>query len=161
MRKINVLISPSHYYLDDKKAGSEFSWIAKILSSFLRNEERLNIKIITGFVKDFSTTKNIVEIKKSYGITILDAISFTCKNFTATSKLLKTENFNIIHHMLPFSIGVTCDLNFLFRSKKKFRFILGPVQSPHSIKSSEEFSFSEQGFNISFKNKIIQKTYCF
>lgn len=156
-KSTNILIAPAHYYLDDMSGGSEYSWVANILHGLIKTE-RYALTIITGFVKYFSCTKSdIVCIKKEYGASVLDALIFVLKNYLAAGNIIKSKQFRIIHHMLPFLMGVTFDLNFLLRSKKKYKFILGPVQSPHTVKSNEEFSFSQQGFNINYSQKLIAK----
>lgn len=160
MQKIKILIAPAHYYLDDKTGGSEYSWVAKILSGLIQHDF-LDIKIITGFIKNFSDEKNIVSIKKKFGTSVFDALSFVFKNYFVSQKILRNERYDIVHHMLPFLVGVTFDLNFLLRKKRKYKLILGPLQSPHTIKSNEEFSFSQQGFNITFSQKFVQKSNSF
>ncbi len=47
MEKPKILITPAHYYLDEKTSGSEISWVINIIKGVAKSNN-YNLDIITG-----------------------------------------------------------------------------------------------------------------
>jgi len=134
MLPVNVLVNPAHYLIDDSLQGSEYTWVASILKG-LAECEKYYLHIITGAVESFSDDSHyykIYEILPSIKDknSLLRRLYFLFKK-SATSRLLNRKNdVRIIHHMLPYWLGVTFDPDFIIRDKSK-AYLIGPIQSPH------------------------------
>src|SRR5438445_870604 len=67
-----------------------------------------------------------------------NAIRFNWQYSRATSRLLRTNEFNIVHHVLPFAIATTYNLSWLLaRDISQPKLVLGPVQAPFDIRDDE------------------------
>lgn len=162
MEKNKVLISPAHYFLDDKTGGSEIYWIVNILKGIAKSKI-YSLDIITGYIKNIEIPgdeHNIFEISKTFKnhLNVFYALYFTLKKSFLYRRLRLKNDYRIIHHMLPFGIGSTFDLDFIFKDKNK-KYILGPIQAPPTpLFSDEEFDYVTMGFNISILQKLMRKT---
>lgn len=148
-RPINVLISPAHYFLDDSLHGSEYIWIASILKGII-SQGGFYLHIITGAVKSFKVERGSCEIYEIVPSTkpeqgIAQRLLFTIKKTVKSKLLTRRCDFRIIHHMLPFWVGVTFDLDFVLKSRKR-KYILGPMQSPHSDAEADSLANSLDRF---------------
>ena len=130
---MKILFVPCHYIFD-ANSGSEPSWsyyIANKMSSFAE------IMVVTGFQKKSENgvvldTKpyKVVELqptKKVIDMSFKNALIFNWQYFGKTR-----ENFravDLVHHLLPFAIGSTYNLQALLGFGKT-KFIIGPLQTP-------------------------------
>lgn len=130
-----VLISPAHYVLDDEFIGSEPMWVSSMLKG-IANSGRYKLYVVTGTVVSLDINYGrckIFELRDKPDIdpTLARRLTFTFRK-TAKSKLLGLKHeFSVVHHIFPFWIGVTFDMDFILRSKKS-AYVIGPIQSPHS-----------------------------
>lgn len=154
MQKKEILISPAHYFLDEKTSGSELSWVAHILRGLIHSKQYY-LHILTGYVKSFELKGDdgvIHEIYRSSdnNQTVFQSLFFTVKKTITSIGILNKRPIKVVHHMLPFLLDTTFDLDFIFRSRTR-RYILGPIQSPQQVFSNEEFNFpAAKDFSISF-----------
>ncbi len=154
MSKIAVLITPAHYYLDEKTSGSELSWVAQILRGLIDSKAYF-LHIVTGYTKNFDLPAEAGQIYQIYrstdnNQTIFHSLLFTIKKSLRSRALLAREPIEIVHHMLPFAIDTTFDLDFIFRRPDRL-YVLGPIQSGQQVASNEEFNFpAAKKFTISF-----------
>jgi glycosyltransferase involved in cell wall biosynthesis len=130
---MKILFSPCHYIYDEYHGGSEYSWAFEIANrTALKN---LDSVVITGFKKLHNEKPyNIIEIqseKKVLDTSIKNAIVFSFKYFLETERQLK-NNFDILHHVLPFSINRTFNLSLILK-RKVTPSVIGPVQSSLSL----------------------------
>jgi len=135
---MKILFSPCHYVYDEFSGGSEPLWAFNIANSIANiNPDSV---VVTGFKKLLEEKKyKIIEVqpdKKKIDISIKNAIFFSIEYFLETRKILKNNTFNIIHHVLPFSIGNTFNFNFIFNNKK-LKLVIGPIQSPLTYKDDD------------------------
>jgi glycosyltransferase involved in cell wall biosynthesis len=134
---MKILFSPCHYVFDEYKRGSEFIWAYKIADYIsIKNTDSV---VITGY-KNILSEKvyRIIEVQKNkntFDMSIINTIIFALQYFYNTTKILKKEKFDIIHHVLPFAIGHTFNTNFIFNKKNKL--VIGPIQNPLSICDSD------------------------
>lgn len=129
MKKIKILFSPCHYSYDES-AGGEVSW-AYHLADGVASLYPESV-VVTGFKKKLAKKKyQVIAVqsnKKKIDLSLKNAIIFNVKNFLATKKLLAKNKFDIVHHILPFAINNTFNLNFIFKRNKNL--LVGPIQSP-------------------------------
>lgn len=149
---MKILFSPCHYIYDEAGGGSEHYWafnIADRISNIYNNSV-----VITGF-KNIKKEKpyKIIELqpnKKNADLSIKNALVFNFKCFIKTQKILSNNRFDLIHHVLPFSINNTFNLSFLFRVKTHL--IIGPVQGPLKFNNKDinisNFRSSKKEFNL-------------
>lgn len=129
-----ILISPAHYVLDDEFIGSEPMWVSSVLKG-IANSGKYKLYVITGTVLSFDINYGrcrIFELRDKSDIdpSLLRRLTFTLRK-TIKSKLLGLKHeFSVVHHMFPFWIGVTFDLDFIFRNRRS-AYVIGPIQSPH------------------------------
>lgn len=131
----DVLISPAHYVLDDEFIGSEPVWVSSVLKG-IADSGKYKLYVITGTVVSLDINYGrckIFELRDKPDIdpTLARRLTFTFRK-TAKSKLLGLKHeFSVVHHMFPFWIGVTFDMDFILRNRKS-AYVIGPIQSPHS-----------------------------
>lgn len=153
---MKILFSPCHYVYDEVYGGSEPSWAFNIADRIAsKNPESL---VITGF-KKIKNEKNyrIIELQKGENkldISLGNALKFNWQYFLATKKYLKQENFDILHHVLPFGINNTYNLSVLLRKNKKVPFIIGPIQSPLSFRDEDLNLSNIRSYSPIRKNKV-------
>jgi glycosyltransferase involved in cell wall biosynthesis len=161
MEKAKILITPAHYYLDEKTAGSEISWVVNIIKGVAKSNI-YNLDIITGLNENVDIDGNsctIYEISKRLKnrLNVFYALYFTVKKAFKYKVLALKNDYKIVHHMLPFGIGNTFDLEFIFKDKNK-KYLLGPIQPPLiSAYSSDEFDYAVTGFTISSLQRFFRK----
>lgn len=132
MQKMKILFSPCHYVYDEFQLGSEWSWAFEIADRIAsRNTDSV---VVTG-IKKLKNEKpyKIIEVdkdKKKSSSAAMNVMTFNVRYFRETKRQLK-NGFDILHHVLPFGIDSTFNLNFL-SGKKSLPKIIGPIQSPIS-----------------------------
>jgi glycosyltransferase involved in cell wall biosynthesis len=129
---MKILFCPCHYLYDETNEGSEFSWAFNIGDRISRRFK--GSVVVTGKAQ---TKKHvpyeIVEIQRDNTVrnpNIFSSLRFNWLYFLATNKLIRSGNFDIIHHVLPFAVGKTYNLAWLLKKPRNARLILGPVQNP-------------------------------
>ncbi|MEL4304533.1 glycosyltransferase [Methanococcoides sp. LMO-2] len=157
MDKIKILYSPVHYILDSGKIGSEYGWasgIFKNCSSF----ENISVSAICAYsnLKPINDS-DIIEISKFKKINLnnIGRLVFVFKVFFATKNILKKQDIDIIHHVLPFAYGATFNLAAILGLFKNKKFVIGPVQTPLTYESKQEFLFVNEGFEIGLKKRLL------
>lgn len=128
---MKILFCPTHYVFDDGDRGSELSWAYKIADSIAC--ENIDSVVVTGF-KNIKTIKQykVVELqkeKKSIDLGVANALMFNLSYSKFAGRAIKKEKFDILHHILPFSIDNTFNFSFI-RSGVSIPKIIGPIQSP-------------------------------
>lgn len=136
-----ILISPAHYYLDDNTHGGELNWVACILKGIVESKH-YQLHVITGYVESieiddrYCTIHEIDKYAKA-NVNVFHALYFLIRKLTKSRRLWASNDFKIVHHILPFSIGATFDFDFIFRNRDK-KYILGPVQNPQTFAAVDE-----------------------
>ncbi len=158
---MKILFSPCHYIYDEVSGGSEFSWAFNIANRIAcKNTESV---VVTGFTKlESRKPYKIIELQKkttNIDTSLKNAIRFNIQYFIETTRQLNYTNFDVVHHVLPFSIGNTFNLSAVFGFVGR-PFVVGPIQNaltyqdtdvnPSNIRNAQ--SFSKQ-------NSILQTIY--
>ena len=130
---MKILFSPCHYVYDEI-SGGEIAWAFNIADR-ISNLYPSSV-VVTGSENLLQEKKyKIIEIqpnKKNIDLSVKNAAVFSFKYFFATKKILSKNKFEIMHHVLPFSINSTFNLNFIFNKNKNL--VIGPIQSPLTYK---------------------------
>lgn len=130
---MKILFSPCHYVYDEFYYGSELSWAFYIADLISKQSKNKGSVVITGFSRILNKKEyKIIEIQpenKELDNGIKNSIVFLLKYFWETWKILRKQRFDLIHHVLPFAINKTFDLNFIFKYHG-CPLVIGPIQSP-------------------------------
>jgi glycosyltransferase involved in cell wall biosynthesis len=129
---MKILFCPTHYVYDDGERGSELSWAYQIAHNVANKYPES--AVVTGFNNTKTKKKyNIIELqshKKTVDLSIINAFKFNRAYTNFTQNVLKKEKFDILHHVLPFSIDTTFNLSFSSPVAKNIIKIIGPIQNP-------------------------------
>jgi glycosyltransferase involved in cell wall biosynthesis len=136
---MKILFSPCHYIYDEYYAGSEYSWAFEIANRI--SSKNSDSVVVTGF-KRISKKKNykIIEVQKNKtkpNMGFMNAILFGLNYFFESEKQIK-NNFDILHHVLPFNISNTFNFSIIFH-RQKIPTVIGPVQSQLSFNDTDNF----------------------
>lgn len=126
---MKILFGPAHYaILDDR--GSELEWAYEISHNLAKKHK--NSVVITGFTNLINPPYRVVQLQQHYKIIdmgIFNTVRFALLYGFEAYRRLKSENFDIHHHVLPFAIARTFNpAFFLYKSKEIVR-IIGPIQN--------------------------------
>ena len=126
---MKILFCPAHYaHLNNR--GSEVEWAYRITKSLA--EQNNNSVVVTGFTNIKSSLYNIVELqptKSQINLGLINTIYFALSYGIYAVKILRQKTFDIHHHVLPFSLGRSFNLAFIF-PRKNVKRIIGPIQKP-------------------------------
>ena len=140
-KKINVLVSPAHYLIDEYQGGSEYLWAYKLLDSISKYPS-ISLNAITGYSMIRNKNKNLkiyeVYRKRFLNLSIPNRFKFIFQNFNKAKSILKNKDIHLIHHMFPFGFKQTFNLLALLNYTKDIPFIVGPLQSPLHFKTIDE-----------------------
>lgn len=133
---MKILFSPCHYIYDEKNGGSEQSWafnIAHRVSGLYPGSV-----VVTGF-KNFPEEKRyqIIELQKGKAkldMSLKNALKFNWQYFSATKRIIDSNSFDVLHHVLPFAIDSTFNLFVLSKRKESVPVVIGPLQAPLTYK---------------------------
>lgn len=128
--KFKILFCPSHYVFDSSY-GSEIGWAFNICDKIC--SIYTNSVVITGFKRKPLIKKyRIIELqknKKEIDLSLINSIIFNILYSIKGYSLVTKEKFDILHHVLPFAVGLTFNF-FLIAKKIKIPYVIGPIQSP-------------------------------
>lgn len=140
-KDIKILFCPAHFRFSDN-IGSEYNAafsIADLLS------KRFPKSVVVTGKSDFTEANyRIVESQQnkdenwmkdstdwSTFRSMIFALSYMWKGFL----LLRSEQFDLIHHIRPFAIGQTFNILPFLWSAKKMPFVIGEFSSPYSTRA--------------------------
>jgi glycosyltransferase involved in cell wall biosynthesis len=150
VKKLNVLFAPIHYVLDRQNSGSEFSWAYEI---YKRTQAipNLNSLYITGGTRGIQDT-HVIDCKvfspERLNLSIHKILIFYMRIFEKVLSIVRSDDIDIIHHVLPFYIGKSFNLSAILLKKD---FVVGPIQSPLAVSDSDLSVKDARGFS---DNKI-------
>lgn len=129
---MRILFSPCSYRYDNATYGSEaylaFSLVDRIAS---KNTDSV---VLTGFNNVTESRPYIIKDlqpkRRGRDLSLSNALRFNLQYFFATVKELKATEFDVIHHVLPFTIDSTFNLAAILGFIKNKPFIIAPIQSP-------------------------------
>ena len=134
---MRILFCPAHYVYDDTREGSELAWsynIADRISSIFPDSV-----VVTGRSTVGSRRYRIVEVtpgetRLNFGLR--HALAFNTRYTLAAFRGLRSDRFDIVHHVLPFALGRTYNFAVL-RHGSRTPFVIGPVQSPLTVRDTD------------------------
>ncbi len=152
---IKILYSPCHYKFS-KSEGSESYWAYNIADKIASVNYRSIV--VTGFTEDKNKKYRIIELQKNkteIDLSLINALKFNFLYFFATIFFLKKENFDLVHHVLPFGIGSTFNLSVILGLTNNKPFIVGPIQGVLQYRDDD---INNSNIRIAKPNKSINFT---
>lgn len=143
---MRIILCPAHFHLTNR-LGSEPSWAYNIFKYLLKRNTTVrgyfyylvqNDDFVSEDIKFFKRTKH----SNNYSVVSAFIFSLICPLFFLVD-LLRSRKIDIVHHVLPFNIGITFNLVIiLFKNIFKFKVVVGPIQNAQSYEE-ERFKKSE------------------
>lgn len=130
---MNILFAPAHYKINDI---SEMGWPYYIIKNISQNQN-MKLFVIANFIekKIISNNVKIYQLGKNDKRNNFKTLYFYFKCFLKSKYILKNNDIDIIHHMLPFGYEQTFNLIPLFNLNKEKPFIIGPLQNPQMFEA--------------------------
>ncbi|MDP3997413.1 MAG: glycosyltransferase family 4 protein [bacterium] len=133
---MKVLFCPAHFVFDEYEHGSEQTSTFTIADRLILQHP--SSVVVTG-TKNVLTNKSyrIIELrskKKQFQVSLLESLLFNCQYTWRCYRLIRSEKFDIIHHIRPFAYGSTFNLIPLLHINRKIPFIIGAFASPYTHK---------------------------
>jgi glycosyltransferase involved in cell wall biosynthesis len=137
-----VLLCPCHYLFDELTEGSEFSWAFHIGDGISR---RLPGSVVVTGARRLNGAKpyRVLELQPQMQrrdlLRLGKVLQFNWQYSRISRRLVRTHEFNIVHHVLPFAIANTFNLSWLVGSgnQSHAKLVLGPVQAPLEIQDDD------------------------
>ncbi len=108
-----------------------------------------------------TTIVPLLKKEKGGALTDYDSLYFYLVSYFKYVGSAQYKDAQIVHHIIPFALGRSFNLFFLFKDKKK-KYIIGPIIGPHintQITADEEYVFSEKkNLTIRLKEFIYQSS---
>ncbi len=161
-KKNKILFAPIHFFYTTSY-GSELLWAEKIFNGVAKNRSVLGIAYCC--LGKEARFKNIIAkktVEAPYFYSLTENLKFVDFYRKAGRRLIKEENINIVHHILPFYIGRTFNPLLLFgRGYKK---VIGPIQTPldydnKDMRNNKLFQQKDKGLASGILIKIYD--FCF
>ncbi len=127
---MKILFCPSHYALLNNR-GSELEWAYKI--THLCAKKNKGSVVVTGFTNIKHAPYQILKLqnnKHAIDLGIINSVIFSLLYGIKGIRLLRSNEFSIHHHILPFYVGRTFNIGFLLQSTSKVVKVIGPLQNP-------------------------------
>jgi glycosyltransferase involved in cell wall biosynthesis len=130
MMGTRILFCPAHYVFDPA-AGSEISWTYGLCDRLAR--QFLGSAVVTGFSKLVEEPPyRVVQLqpsKKLIDLATGNAVRFALQYAVSTSRMVWGGGYDVIHHVLPFSLDYTFNLAAITGVIGNRPFVIGPIQS--------------------------------
>jgi glycosyltransferase involved in cell wall biosynthesis len=140
---MKILFSPCQYLYDELKYGGELGLTFNVgdrLASKNEGSVVVTGKAFTGGSKNYQ----IIELQKEKtgrDTSVRNAIKFNWQYYRATHRILRHRDFDVLHHVLPFALDTTFNLEILFsRGRRKVPAVIGPIPSPLLHRDSDSDS---------------------
>src|SRR5437879_2986349 len=100
-----VLLCPCHYLFDELTEGSEFSWAFHVGDGISRRLP--GSAVVTGArrlrgAKPYRILELQPQLQRKDFLSLSKVLRFNWQYARATTRLVRTGEFNIVHHVLPF-----------------------------------------------------------
>jgi glycosyltransferase involved in cell wall biosynthesis len=134
---LRILFCPTHYLYDDTREGSELGWAYNIADRI--GSELPASVVITGRSMVQTRPYRIVELtprETRINFGLLYALTFSARYTIAAIRTLEREQFDLVHHVLPFAVGKTHNVAAM-RNRATTPYVIGPVQAPLDIRDTD------------------------
>lgn len=133
--------------LDAVSGSSEYGWAYHIVEE-LASHADIRLFVLTGVSKGeqvFPPNVTVVRLDAhpTLNLTFAYRLAFVARYYAAARHLLRRERIDLIHHVLPFGYGFTFNLLPILGHTRTIPFVVGPLQAPHTVASSEEKLYSQ------------------
>lgn len=129
---MKVLFCPSHYVYDELSDGSEghmtYSLVDRLAKKFPESLVITGYKNIAGS-RDYKIAE-LLSKEQASDLSLLNSLRFNFLYSRAGNQAFKANDFNIYHHVLPFTIDTTFNLAPLLGKARKTPIVMGPIQPP-------------------------------
>lgn len=149
-KKIKVLVAPGAYVINDNRTES----LGTMTYYILRELGKLGVETTALTMKAEITNPipncRLIELLPGQEITQMGLLRFMTKYYQNGKKLLKTEDFDIFHHMFPFGWEIGFNPLALRGHTRPLPFVIGPLLAPHTSKVNLS---DEKNITKSYGNK--------
>lgn len=156
MQKFKILVAPTHYIIDQKNNGSEIGWAYNIYKGLV-NTNKISFHFVTGFFRGEKDGR-VIDLKifdpNLLDVSVTKVFEFYLKCGYASMKKIMTSDIDLIHHILPFTIGKSFNISLLISGKP---YILGPIQLPLTVLDDDLNTKNIRSFD-SGKKSIADRT---
>jgi len=149
-KKLKILVAPGAYVINDNRTESLGTMTYYILRELGKLGVQTTALTMKAEISDPIPNCRIIELLPSQKITQLGLLRFMTKYYQVGKKLLKTQNFDVIHHMFPFGWEVGFNPLVLRGHTKNLPFVIGPLLAPHTTKVNLS---DEKNITKSYGNK--------
>jgi glycosyltransferase involved in cell wall biosynthesis len=132
---MNVLICPSHPFLD-QSYGGEASWACNVIS-LLAEKPDMQITAVCGINRTrFRDNVKVIEVGFDKG-DLFNRGLFYYSFYEAGKRILK--NYDLFHHMFPFGFKAGLSPLAVTRHLRGVPFIIGPIQYPQELSDLTDY----------------------
>jgi glycosyltransferase involved in cell wall biosynthesis len=155
---MKILFAPCHYvYASDGR--SEIAVTFRIVNGLAR--KNAGSKAITGAFssKDDNHPYEVIEAqpgRMAVNVHALGALIYCVRYFILTDRMLQRQQYDLVHHVLPFGVGATFNLSILTNRKFGTPFIIGPIQKPLNVQDGDLFSQGNKRLSYYFQKAVLQ-----
>jgi glycosyltransferase involved in cell wall biosynthesis len=130
---MKILFLPAHYVFDDHEYGTEPDLAYNIVHRVA--EKNQDSVVVTGRKNLLKKpVYRVIEVQPNtpgFNMSFVNAIKFNLRYTRQAFRLLKTEQFDIMHHVRPFNVGATFNLAALIDTHKNIPFVIGAFCIPY------------------------------
>src|SRR3990167_8743658 len=168
-KKLNILVAPCAYVLNDNRTESLGTMSYYILRELGKLGLQTTALTMKAEIKDSIPNCRVIELLPGQPITKIGLLKFLPRYYQKSKQLLKTEKFNLVHQMFPFGWEVGFNPLVTRNKLKGLPFILGPVLAPHTTeinladeknitksygKEAKKLSLGERAGSLIFDNLV-------
>lgn len=133
---MNILFAPGHYLFSDRY-GSEPLWAVELVDAL--SKEANSVDVIVGVADLERKLPNNITVHAIFKTRSKNAVTEFVRRsafyFLVTLKalhLLFKNKYDVVHHLLPFSLATFNPIIFLIKFfNKNTKIVLGPIQAPY------------------------------
>ncbi|HEV2402784.1 MAG TPA: glycosyltransferase family 4 protein [Candidatus Saccharimonadales bacterium] len=131
---MKILFLPAHYVFDDHQYGTEPDHAYNIVNRIASLHP--DSLVVTGRKNILKATNyRIMELqphKAGFNMSFQNALIFNIRYTVAMVRILRKEQFDLIHHVRPFELGSTFNMAILLGVHKRVPFVVGSFCSPYA-----------------------------
>lgn len=139
---MKILYLPAHYVFDDHQYGTEPDLAYNIVNRVAR--EHNQSVVVTGRQNLLAEPNyRLIEVQphsQGFDMSFVNALKFNLRYTWQALRLLRSEQFDLLHHVRPFTIGATFNLAVLMNAHKKLPFVIGAFCLPYDDKDPSNSS---------------------
>lgn len=149
-KQLSFFFCPASDYLNQFNETGSHGQISYQFMSHLSKKNSVSsifgVVIMSLQVAPIAKATIIPLLKKRAALSDYDSLYFYIVSYLKFARSVYYKNADVIHHIIPFALGRSFNLFFLFRETKK-KYIIGPIIGPHintQITADEEYVFKDK-----------------